>query len=79
MLSTAALGLHHCFKHITVFLTRHHHYCLVATQGAGVELNELSVKPAEFTRVHIQGEFDHESSIYVGPRPRSSMGSATNG
>lgn len=50
-----------------------------ALQGAGVELNELSVKPAEFTRVHIQGEFDHESSIYVGPRPRSSMGSATNG
>lgn len=50
-----------------------------ALQDAGVELNELSVKPAEFTRVHIQGEFDHESSIYVGPRPRSSMGSATNG
>ncbi|DBA82252.1 hypothetical protein WJX79_003765 [Trebouxia sp. C0005] len=50
-----------------------------ALKGTGVELNELSVKPAEFTRVHIQGEFDHERSIYVGPRPRSSMGSAING
>lgn len=51
----------------------------LALQGDGVELNELPPKPAEFTRVHIQGEFDHASSLYVGPRPRSSMGSATNG
>ena len=44
-----------------------------------MELNELPANPAEFTRLHAQGQFDHDSSIYVGPRPSSSMGSAING
>ena len=48
-------------------------------QDEGVELSELPPTPAEFTRVHIQGQFDHDASVYIGPRPRSSMGSATNG
>lgn len=50
-----------------------------ALQGAGVELTDLPERPAEFTRVHLEGRFDHDSSLYIGPRPRSSMGSATNG
>ena len=48
-------------------------------QAEGVELSELPPQPAEFTRVHVQGQFDHDASLYVGPRPRSTMGSATNG
>ncbi|KAL3152716.1 hypothetical protein ABBQ38_012307 [Trebouxia sp. C0009 RCD-2024] len=50
-----------------------------ALKAEGAELSELPPQPAEFTRVHVQGQFDHDASLYVGPRPRSSMGSATNG
>lgn len=53
--------------------------CPFASQAEGAELSELPPQPAEFTRVHVQGQFDHDASLYVGPRPRSSMGSATNG
>ena len=51
----------------------------ISVQGEGVELSELPPTPAEFTRVHIQGQFDHDACIYIGPRPRSNMGSATHG
>lgn len=52
---------------------------LECSQAEGLELNELPPSPKEFTRVHVQGHFDHANALFVGPRPRSSMGSATNG
>lgn len=35
--------------------------------------------PEQFTRVAAEGTYAHDKSVYIGPRPRSSMGTATPG
>lgn len=52
---------------------------LLPLQAQPAELFQLPAEVAEFTRVALHGRLDTERSVYVGPRPRSVMGTAKPG
>ena len=56
-----------------------HNPLLIPLQAQPEELFDLPTGVAEFTRVALHGRLDTERSVYVGPRPRSVMGTAKPG
>lgn len=48
-------------------------------QAEPCELESLPQNPAEYTRLSAKGTFQHDKSVYVGPRPRTVMGTANPG
>jgi len=49
-------------------------------QGEPVDIfSDDAIKPEEYQRVRAVGQFDHSKSVFVGPRPRSSMGTTERG
>lgn len=48
-------------------------------QGAPVQVFQVAERPADYQRVACEGELQHDSSILVGPRPRSVMGGTKSG
>ena len=52
---------------------------LVTMQAEPVAISQASEVLPEYWRVWCQGELQHERSLFVGPRPRTIMGSAKPG
>ena len=51
----------------------------MTVQAEPVAVSQASEALPEYRRVWCQGELQHERSIFVGPRPRTIMGSAKPG
>lgn len=48
-------------------------------QGAALDLFSTTETPEEYAHVAATGEFDHDATMYIGPRPRTVMGNTKMG
>lgn len=48
-------------------------------QAEPKDLTALTAEAPDYTRTAGTGKFQHEKSVYIGPRPRTVMGTANAG